>query len=256
MKRFAILLFGILSYIMFQGTFAYLIGFVGNLFVPVTLDGVATSSLGYALLINVALVILFGLQHSGMARQGFKKWLTKWMPVSMERSFYVFCTNVALIILMSQWEPMGGVVWSISHVGVSAFLYTLFFCGWGIVLFSSFLIDHFELFGLKQVYMNFVGKSLDGAKFRTPALYKIVRHPLYFGLLISFWATPTMTITHLFFSLLMTGYVFIGIAYEERDLKKIFGDLYLVYQQQVPKIIPNPWKKTISKNKVNEKILG
>ena len=219
MARSFYLLFGVVAYGIFFATFLYLIAFVGNLpGVPRTIDWAPTSSPGTAFLVDLGLIALFGLQHSLMARQGFKKKWTKIVPEPVERSVYVLAASLVLIVLFLLWRPIPQAIWHVDNIVGVAVLWALFALGWLLVLLSTFLLGHFELFGLKQVYLNLVGRSGGSAEFRQPLFYKIVRHPLYAGFFLAFWATPTMTLGHLLFALGMSTYMLIAIQYEERDL--------------------------------------
>ncbi len=237
-KRTAFLLYGVFAYALFQVIFLYLIGFTGNILVPKSIDGALEVPLWQALLTNVALIVLFGVQHSVMARTWFKKWWTQYVPEPIERSTYVLFTVIALGILFAFWQPMGGIVWSIKDGFLSGFLMALFGLGWVLVLVSSFLINHFDLFGLRQVWLHFRGQPYQPLHFRVHTLYKLVRHPLYLGLLIGFWATPLMTITHLVLAVGFTLYVLRAIRWEEKDMITTFGDKYRHYRKQVPMILP------------------
>ncbi len=227
----------------FFGSFLYAIGFISNEFVPKTIDSGVEGPLGLTLLINAALLGVFAVQHSVMARQGFKKMWTKIVPQPAERSTYVLLSSLALILLYWQWRPMLGIVWSVQNPNGALFLRVLFWAGWGIVLISTFLINHFDLFGLRQVFNNLQGKSASQLKFKTPAFYKLVRHPIYVGFMIAFWATPTMTIGHLIFAIATTAYMFVGAWFEEKDLVRIHGVDYTNYRTRVRKFIPLPVKK-------------
>lgn len=238
MKRIAVFVYGVLVYAMFLGVFLYLAGFVGNLLVPTALDGPAQGPLGVALLVNAALVALFGVQHSVMARPWFKRWLTRYIPVAAERSTYVLMTNLALIVLFWQWRPMGGVIWDVQDPVGRGVLYGLFACGWVIVLVTTFLINHFDLFGLRQVWLYLRGRRYTHLGFVTPGPYRYIRHPLYVGWLIAFWATPTMTAAHLVFAAGLTAYIVIAIVYEERDLIAHHGSAYAAYRSRTPMFIP------------------
>ena len=238
MKRFINFAYGIVAYAVGMGGLTYFIFFLANLLVPNTLDGEVNMGFWPALGINLGLVVLFGLQHSIMARKSFKNWTRKFMPQAVERSTFVLFSGIFLFILLSFWQPMGGVIWDLSGSAASTLLLVLYFLGWAIVVGSSFLINHFELFGLRQVYFNLIQKPQPGPKFVQPALYKYVRHPLYFGLLLAFWSAPVMTVTHMILSAAMTSYIFIGISYEEKDLLAELGDSYRFYKEQVPMIIP------------------
>ncbi len=237
-------MYGIVSYLLFFGTFLYAFGFVGNLFVPKSIDGAPQVSLLQAILINGGLLLLFALQHSIMARPAFKAWWTKFIPVPVERSTYVLLSSLCLLLLVWQWQPMGGFIWVIENPAVKAVMTGVFVTGWLIVLLSTFMINHFDLFGLRQVWFYFRGKKYEPLRFRIPFFYKYVRHPLYFGWLIAFWATPVMSVAHLLFALLTTGYILTAIIFEERDLVGHFGNRYSEYKKSVPMILPLGKKKT------------
>jgi methanethiol S-methyltransferase len=239
MARSFYLLFGVVAYAIFFATFLYLIAFVGNLpRVPRTVDWAPTSSPGSAFVVDLGLIALFGLQHSVMARQGFKKRWTKIVPEAVERSVYVLAASLVLIVLFAMWRPIPQVIWHVDNIVGVAALWAIFALGWLVVLLSTFLLGHFELFGLKQVYLNLVGKPGGSAEFRQPLFYKIVRHPLYAGFFLAFWATPTMTLGHLLFALGMSLYVLLAIQYEERDLVELFGSDYERYRQDVGMLAP------------------
>jgi len=238
MKKILVLLYGVVSYLLFFGTFLYAFGFVGNLFVPKSIDGEPRLPLAQAILINASLLLVFALQHSIMARPAFKKWWTKIVPEQAERSTYVLLSSLCLILLVWQWQPMGGFIWRIEEPIAKTILTILFIIGWLIVLISTFMINHFDLFGLRQVWFYFLGKKYEPLHFRIPFFYKYVRHPLYLGWLIAFWATPVMSAAHLLFAVLTTGYILTAIKFEEKDLITHFGEKYLSYKNWVPKIIP------------------
>jgi len=238
MKRLLTLTYGSISYAIFFATFVYTIGFVGDLWVPKTIDGAPQVSLLNAFLINAGLLGLFALQHSVMARPGFKRILTKVIPETIERSTYVLASSLALIALFWHWEPMGGVIWTVTDPVGKALLYTGFVFGWGLVLVSTFLINHFDLFGLRQVWLHFKNKAYTPVGFTTPGLYKLVRHPMYIGWFFAFWATPVMTVTHLVFAVATTAYILIAIQLEERDLAKVLPQ-YRAYKETVPMLIPS-----------------
>lgn len=236
--RVATFVYGVLSYLIFFGTFLYAIGFLGNVMVPKSIDSGRTAPLGEALLINAALLTLFAVQHSTMARPWFKRIWTRIVPKQAERSTYVLLSSVLLILLFALWQPIGGVVWNVEQPVLRAVLYGLFAMGFLLVLISTFLINHFDLFGLRQVWLYLRGKDYTQLQFGTPILYRHVRHPLYLGWLFAFWATPTMTIAHLVFALATTAYIFMAIQLEEKDLIDTYGDAYKRYRQNVPMIVP------------------
>jgi protein-S-isoprenylcysteine O-methyltransferase Ste14 len=237
-KRITFFAYGTLSYLIFFATFLYAIGFIGNFGVPRTLDGTPSGPLAVALAIDVALLTLFAVQHSMMARKWFKDWWTRLVPPPLERSTYVLFSSLALILLFWQWRPLGGVVWSIEDPVGRAVLRALFAFGFALVLLSTFLINHFDLFGLRQVWLNLLGRPYTTLRFGTPGPYRLVRHPLYVGWLFAFWSTPTMTLAHLLFSVATTGYILIAIQLEERDLVREHGDTYKAYRRSVPMLIP------------------
>lgn len=236
-KRILIFLYGVICYAIFFGTFLYAIGFIGNFGVPVTIDGEPTRPFGEALAINIALLTLFAVQHSVMARPAFKRWWTQYVPDAAERSTYVLASSLCLIVLFAFWEPMGGVIWSVQDPMGQAVLYAIFALGWATVLVSTFLINHFDLFGLRQVWLQLLGRPYTPLKFGTPVFYRYVRHPLYVGWLMAFWATPQMTAAHLVFALVTTGYILFAIRLEERDLMAAHPE-YAQYRQQVPMLVP------------------
>jgi protein-S-isoprenylcysteine O-methyltransferase Ste14 len=237
-KRVSIFLYGVFSYAVFFATFLYAVGFIGNFAVPATLDGTPALSTGKALLVDMCLLGVFALQHSIMARPFFKRWLTRFIPVSAERSTYVLMSSLALIAMFVLWQPLGGEVWTVSDPVMRGVLWALFAFGWLLVLVSTFLINHFDLFGLRQVWLQLVGKPYTQLRFGTPGPYKLVRHPLYLGWLFAFWATPTMTGTHLLFAFVTTAYILIAIQLEERDLVDTLGEDYRLYRERVPMILP------------------
>ena len=236
--RVATFVYGALSYLIFFATFLYAIGFIGNVVVPKSIDSGRTAPLGEALLINAALLTLFAVQHSTMARPWFKRMWTRVIPKQAERSTYVLLSSVLLILLFVLWQPIGGVVWNVQQPVLRGVLYGLFAMGFLLVLISTFLINHFDLFGLRQVWLYLRGKEYTQLRFGTPILYRHIRHPLYLGWLFAFWATPTMTIAHLVFALATTAYIFMAIHFEEKDLIEVYGDAYKRYKQNVPMIVP------------------
>ena len=248
LKRILFFAYGTISYLIFFATFLYAIGFIGNFGVPSTLDGAATGPLAISLAIDVALLTLFAVQHSVMARKWFKEWWTRLVPKPIERSTYVLFSSLALILLFVLWRPLGGVVWSVEDPAGRVVLRSLFAFGWGLVLFSTFLINHFDLFGLRQVWRNLLGQPQGGLKFTTPGPYKIVRHPLYVGWLFAFWMTPVMTSAHLLFSIATTAYILLAIQFEERDLVREHGETYEKYRRSVPMLIPSLSKPRIVAN--------
>ena len=237
-KRILYFAYGSFSYLIFLGTFLYALGFVGNFGVPRTLDGEARAPLFVAFAIDAALLALFAVQHSVMARKWFKQWWTRVVPRPLERSTYVLFSSLALIFLFWQWRPLGGVVWSVENPAGRVVLWGLFAFGWGLVLISTFLINHFDLFGLRQVWLYLLGRPYTALRFGTPGPYRLVRHPLYVGWLFAFWATPTMTLAHLLFSVATTAYILLAIRFEERDLSREHGESYEAYRRSVPMLVP------------------
>jgi protein-S-isoprenylcysteine O-methyltransferase Ste14 len=238
MKKVYSLFYGLVCYLAFFGTILYAIGFVGNLIVPKTIDGEPQVPLLKAILINASLLLLFALQHSIMARPAFKTWWTSIIPHHLERSTYVLLASLCLMLLMWQWQPIGGVIWSIENETVKNILLVVYLAGWAIVFIATFLINHFDLFGLRQVWFYFRGQPYTHLPFRIPLFYRFVRHPLYFGFLIAFWSAAVMTIAHLLFAILTTGYIFTAIQLEEKDLTDHFGEQYKDYKRTKPMIIP------------------
>jgi protein-S-isoprenylcysteine O-methyltransferase Ste14 len=240
-------LYGIAIYAGFLASFLYAIGFVGNLPVPKSIDSGVTGPLLESVLIDTLLLGLFAIQHSVMARQGFKRWWTRLVPHAVERSTYVLFTCLALVLLFWQWRPLPEPVWTVQSPIAAAAVNAIFWFGWGLLLVSTFLINHFELFGLSQVFARLLGRELPAPKFRTPLFYRHVRHPLYLGFLLGFWAAPSMTVGHLLFALATTGYILIAIQLEERDLIGLFGDQYRRYRQHAAMLIPLPGRKFVDR---------
>ncbi len=239
MKKVIILFYGALAYLIFLLAFLYAIGFVGNIYVPKTIDSGTEPSMLQAILVNTILLSVFALQHSIMARPKYKKWFTTFFSPAMERSTYILLSSLALLLIYWQWQPITVVVWNVeNNIGFSI-LTGIFFLGWLIVLLSTFMINHFELFGLSQIFDNLKNKQTPNPKFQTNYLYKIVRHPIMLGFIIAFWATPTMTVGHLLFTIVTTVYILVAVKYlEEKDLQKFIGENYKTYQKEVPMIIP------------------
>jgi len=238
MAGIASILYGGAVYGLFLATFLYAVAFVGNLPVPKTIDSGEAGPLPLALVVNTALLGLFAAQHSVMARPAFKRWWTRFVPHSIERSTYVLLASLALVLLFWQWRPIPDVVWQVTNPQVAMAVMALSFFGWLLVLLSTFMINHFELFGLHQVFNNLRGRDMPAVRFKTPFLYKVVRHPIYLGFIIAFWAAPVMTIGHLLFAAVTTTYIFVGIFLEEHDLVALFGDEYRRYRARVGMLIP------------------
>jgi len=236
-KRILAFVYGVACYLAFFATFLYAIGFIGNFWVPKSMDSGPQMPLSSALAINIALLGLFAVQHSVMARQWFKAAWTKAVPQPVERSTYVLFSSLALILLFWKWQPLGGVVWSVDGMAERLALNTLYALGWITILIATFLINHFDLFGLRQVWLFLIGKPYTGLPFATPGLYRYVRHPLYVGWFLVFWAAPVMTVTHLIFAIATTAYILIAIQFEERDLMKMHRE-YAEYRRRVPMVLP------------------
>ncbi len=239
--RVAAFIYGIVCYLVFFATFLYAIGFVGNIFVPISVDaGNPPPSTGAALLINLILLSIFALQHSIMARPAFKRWWTRIIPKSIERSTYVLLSSLALILIFSLWRPMPAVIWNVDGAAGQYVLWALFALGWLTVMVGTSLISHFDLFGLSQVYTNLRGDEYKAPKFRTPFLYNLVRHPIMLGFIIAFWATPRMTAGHLLFAAVTTAYILVAIRFEEHDLSQAHPEAYAEYRKRVSMILPIP----------------
>ena len=237
-RRIAAFVYGVACYAAFFGTFLYTIGFVGNFGVPKSIDSGAEGTFAAALLVNLLVLGVFAIQHSVMARPAFKRAWTRVVPEVVERSTYVLLSSVAIWLLFWQWRPMGGTIWNLEGTAAAVALRALCAIGFVIVLVSTFLINHFDLFGLRQVWLYLLGKPYTPVGLRTPLPYRYVRHPLYVGWLIAFWATPTMTVAHLVFALMTTGYILTAIQLEERDLEDALGEPYRRYREEVPMLIP------------------
>jgi len=238
LKRIAAMSYGLACYLVFFATFLYAIGFIGNMVVPKSIDGPTQLSLLPALLIDVGLLGLFAVQHSVMARQWFKRLWTRIVPHPVERSTYVLFSSLALLVLFRFWEPLGGLVWQVDNGAARSGITMLYGFGWALVFTATLLIDHFDLFGLRQVWLYFRNRPYTHSNFRTPLLYKFVRHPLYLGWLVVFWSAPTMTATHLLFAVATTAYILVAIQFEERDLVQVHGISYENYRRDVPMILP------------------
>jgi len=246
LRRIAIFAFGCLSYLIFLATFLYAMGFVGGFLVPTTLDGEARMPFGRALVIDLGLLALFAVQHSVMARPAFKRAWTRVVAPELERSIYVLASSLCLIVMFVFWEPLGGVIWHVESPIVRGLVYALFGFGWGLVLVTTFLINHFDLFGLRQVWFALRGQPYRGLRFVEPGPYKLVRHPLYIGWFFAFWSTPTMTGAHLVFALMTTTYILVAIRLEERDLVAEHGAAYESYRRRVPMLVPGSGRRSSS----------
>jgi len=240
MKRIAFFLYGAINYLLFFGTFLYAIGFLGNIGVPKSIDSGISGPLGAAVLSNLGILSVFAVQHSVMARPGFKQWWTRFVPKPIERSTYVLLSNVAMWLIFWQWRPIGGVVWEAESALARGVLYALFFSGPAIVFYSTVLLDHFDLFGMRQVTLTARKQEYTDLPFATPGAYKAVRHPLYLGWFVTFWAAPTMTVGHLLFAGVCTAYILVAVQLEERDLIKHFGERYRSYRETTPMFFPSP----------------
>jgi protein-S-isoprenylcysteine O-methyltransferase Ste14 len=243
MLRVGIFLYGVVCYLVFLAVFLYGIGFIGGFLTPTTLDGAPRRPLVEALAIDLGLLAAFAIQHSGMARPAFKRWWTKMIPEAAERATYVLISSLALVALYVFWEPIGGVIWATPAGAATTAVIGLYLFGWALLLYTTFLIDHFDLFGLKQVWRALTGKAYMPPQFRMPTLYKAVRHPLYIGWLIIFWSAPVMTIAHLVFAVMTTAYILIAIQLEERDLITAHGEDYKNYRRSTPMLVPRLWPR-------------
>ncbi|HTT39399.1 MAG TPA: hypothetical protein VMH32_17230 [Burkholderiales bacterium] len=231
--------YGLACYSVFLCTVLYAVGFVGAFVVPKSIDTGGGAPLGEALVVDTLLLCLFAVQHSVMARRGFKRWWARFVPPAIERSTFVLAASLTLALLFWQWRPIAAVVWQIEEPAGVLLLQAVFWLGWAVLLVSTFLLNHFELFGLHQVFARLVARQEPQPTFRTPLFYRYVRHPIYLGTLIAFWAAPTMSVGHLLFAIATTGYVFLGIWFEERDLIHQFGDRYRLYREHVGMLLPH-----------------
>lgn len=238
MNRVLVSLYGVVSYIVFFLSFLYAIGFLGGFVVPKSINSGEPGPIVFSLLINVVLLSLFAIQHSVMARPIFKKWFTRLIPEAIERSTYVLLSSLLLFLLFGLWQPMPDVIWSIESSIGKTIMMGIFCLGWIVVLLSTFMINHFDLFGLRQIYINYKGQEYRHLEFRVVGLYKLCRHPIMLGFIIAFWATPLMTVGHLLFAVTTTAYIFVALQLEERDLITFFGDVYKNYQDKVPMVFP------------------
>jgi protein-S-isoprenylcysteine O-methyltransferase Ste14 len=238
MSRIAAFVYGLAAYLVFFVTILYAIGFVTGLVVPKDIDAGEIGPAGEAFVIDMLLMSLFAVQHSVMARRQFKQWWTRFVPAAIERSTFVLLASLTLLFLFWQWRPLPGIVWQIADPQLAAAAMGVSLLGWLLVFTSTFLINHFELFGLHQVVVNLAGRTMAPARFKTPLLYRLVRHPIYLGFIVAFWATPAMTVGHLLFATVTTAYILVGIFLEERDLVALFGDEYRHYRQRVAMLIP------------------
>jgi protein-S-isoprenylcysteine O-methyltransferase Ste14 len=240
--RVMLFLYGILCYLIFFATFLYAVAFLGDFGFVKSIDSGSEGPVWQALAINAGLLGLFAVQHSVMARPWFKRAWTRIIPAAAERSTYVLCASLAMVLLFWQWRPMGGTVWGVSDPTVRLAVWAVYASGWVLLLVATFLINHFDLFGLRQVYLNLVSRPQTGLQFRTPGMYRYMRHPIYFAWLCIFWATPQMTTAHLVFAVATTAYILMAIPWEERDLIRMHGEAYRIYREQVPKILPVRWQ--------------
>ncbi len=252
-NRIAAFVYGVVCYLFFLASFLYAVGFMGNFGVPKTMDSGPQAPFLEALLINSLLLGLFAVQHSVMARPWFKKAWTKLVPQTVERSTYVLFSSLALLLLFALWQPMGGAIWNVENASAKAILYAIYAIGLLIVLVATFLINHFDLFGLRQVWLNLLGRPYKPLPFKTPGMYRYVRHPLYVGWLLSFWATPTMTVAHLVFAVATSLYIFVAIQFEENDLVQAHRE-YAEYRERVPMLVPVRSPKVPEREAVSSRV--
>ena len=238
MKRLSVFMYGVFSYLAFFVTFLYLIAFIGNLVVPKTIDSGLTIGIPQSAIIDLGLLSLFAIQHTLMARPGFKRWWTTLVPEPIERSTYVLATSISLALLCWQWRPMKELIWNVDNATGKAILFAFFFFGWGLALLSSFVINHFDLFGLRQVWFYLRNQKYSTVEFQMKSLYKYIRHPLVLGIIVGSWVTPRMTMGHLLLAVTFTAYILVGIQFEEHDLVHFFGENYTNYRRRVPMLIP------------------
>ena len=238
MKRLSVFMYGVFSYLAFFVTFLYLIAFIGNLVVPKTIDSGLTIGIPQSAIIDLGLLSLFAIQHTLMARPGFKRWWTTLVPEPIERSTYVLATSISLALLCWQWRPMKELIWNVDNATGKAILFAFFFFGWGLALLSSFVINHFDLFGLRQVWFYLRNQKYSTVEFQMKSLYKYIRHPLVLGIIVGSWVTPRMTMGHLLLAVTFTAYILVGIRFEEHDLVHFFGENYTNYRCRVPMLIP------------------
>ena len=238
MKRLSVFMYGVFSYLAFFVTFLYLIAFIGNLVVPKTIDSGLTIGIPQSAIIDLGLLSLFAIQHTLMARPGFKRWWTTLVPEPIERSTYVLATSISLALLCWQWRPMKELIWNVDNATGKAILFAFFFFGWGLALLSSFVINHFDLFGLRQVWFYLRNQKYSTVEFQMKSLYKYIRHPLVLGIIVGSWVTPRMTMGHLLLAVTFTAYILVGIRFEEHDLVHFFGENYTNYRRRVPMLIP------------------
>lgn len=247
MRRFLVMAYGAVSYLIFLVAFLYAIGFVGNLGVPRTVDAGVAAPIAEAATVNVLLLGVFAVQHSVMARPAFKRWWTRFVPPAVERSTYVLLSSLALLLLYWQWRTMPALIWQVTVPAARIGLYALFWLGWAIVFAGTFMINHFDLFGLRQVYLAWRGMPYTDLEFRSTLLYRLVRHPIMLGFIVAFWATPTMTVGHLLFAAMGTGYILIALQFEERDLVTALGEQYRDYRSRVPMLVPWPHRRSVDR---------